>query len=259
MIAPQVRFSDLKVIGTSAEHYQDRLRERYLEGGAKGQRPTSVGLVAHALVLNGARDVEVWHGKTRQGKAWDAFRAEHEGKVLVNVSEWDAARAIAEAVERHPDAMAALDGARERELPEWTIAGRKCGGRPDVIGRSFITDLKTAHTSSPALFRGHSERMCYHAQLAWYLDGYAATGGKAKDAFIVAVEQRRPHVVTVFELTPRALEVGRKIYSLWFEQLRVCEESDSWPGYAQSRVELDVADGEELDLEYSDDEEEAAA
>jgi len=52
--------------------------------------------------------------------------------------------------------------------------------------------------------------------------------------------------VTVFKLTDKALEQGRKSLVLWTEQLRGCIESRHFPAYSQAVVDLDVPDGDEL-------------
>ena len=104
-----------------------------------------------------------------------------------------------------------------------------------------MVELKTARTANPDWFRRDALRMAYHAQLAWYADGLrAARLADVHHAFVVAVESAPPFPVVVFELTPEALEHGRKLCRLWLEQLLVCEQSDHWPGYAQSVVPLDV-------------------
>jgi hypothetical protein len=64
----------------------------------------------------------------------------------------------------------------------------------------------------------------------------------------------------VFKLTEQAVDMGRRLYRLWLEQLAGCIESNQWPGYAQSVVDFDVApvdeepfvligeDGEDIEL-----------
>jgi hypothetical protein len=40
----------------------------------------------------------------------------------------------------------------------------------------------------------------------------------------------------------------------WWEQLRVCEASDEWPGYTQSVVDFDI-DAMDMGLDEADDDE----
>lgn len=244
----EVRFSNLKHIGASAAHYR-----YHLEHDLGAKRATTVGTIAHSMVLGGVEPV-VYRGQdgkrpVRRGKAYEAFCAEHPGKVPLLPSEYDAAAGIARSLERHQIAMSLLEGERETELPHWWFGMRKCGGRPDVVNRDrFVTELKTGVTSDPSRFPRLGLRMAYHGQLSWYLDGNEARGGTAKDAFIVAVEQTPPYVVTPFKLTERALEFGRKLCSIWMNELLVCEEADQWPGYTLGTADFDCP---EPDLEFT--------
>ena len=239
----QIRFSDLKVIGQSPAHYHHRMTTE-----SPKKRAMSVGTVAHAMLLGGER-VEVYEGKRdARVKAWQEFEAAHADAVIVSPSEYAAAHGCAEAVRNHREAMALLEGEHEVELPEWDFAGRACGGRPDVVHPQRIVELKTTACADPFRFPRHATKMAYHAQLAWYLDGHASNGGQATDAWIVAVEQAPPHVVTVFQLRDRVLEFGRRLYVGWVETLRNCEDSGVWPGYSACAVPLDAPDD---DVEYT--------
>lgn len=244
-----VRFSNLKLLGTSPQHYKHRLdtsSETY-------KRPLSVGTAAHSMVLGG-EPVVMFPGKVRNGKAWEEFRAANEGATILIRSEYEAAKGMAKAVESCRAAVELLEGVRETELPTWTLSGRECGGRPDVRNARFITELKTGATSEPRRFQRLAMRMAYPAQLAWYLDGNKATGGTASEAFIVSVEATPPHPVTPMALTSRLLDMGRRTYRLWFEQLLLCESSDEWPGYVQDVIDFDLDDlDEELELSFAED------
>jgi hypothetical protein len=125
-----------------------------------------------------------------------------------------------------------------------------------VRGADYIVDLKTGETSDPRRFHWKVRTYAYHAAAAWYLDGLhrvhvAETGQPARiirDAFIVAVEQAPPHVVTVFKLTDHILDMGERLWRLWFEQLQVCEASGEFPPYSQAIVNLDLPDDEDIEL-----------
>ena len=122
--------------------------------------------------------------------------------------------------------------------PEWNIAGRECCGIPDAVGPSSIVDLKVTRDGSPGKFPWHARRMGWLGQLAWY--DYGLFEGKAINLSIVSVEDLAPHLVTVYRLTPDAAEMGHRIWRSHFERLRVCEDSDVWPGYSDCVVPLEV-------------------
>lgn len=243
-----VRFSNLHHMAESPAHYVHALYE-------DRQTPAMrLGKLLHALCLGG--DYVVFEGE-RRGNAWKEFQAANAGREIVTISELAAAKAMQAAVRRHPESRFLLEGHHEVEIT-WEIAGRRCMGHVDVVGGLHVTELKSGQTSRPGRFEWHALRMHYHAQLAWYLDALAATGRPRRDAYVLIVEARAPHVTTAFRVTDRALEEGRKTYRLWFEQLRSCEESGVWPGYCDAILPLDVPDddgglrltvgGEELEV-----------
>lgn len=229
-----LRFSRLKLMGRSPAHF-----------AASSQETTSamsVGTAAHSLILGGRRVVGYAEGKVRRGKEYDAWLADQNpDAIILTANEARDAHGMANAVTSTPDAMRVLEGDRE-ETVYWTdpMVG-PCRGTPDVRGRDFLTELKTGETSDPRKFQWQVIEYAYHAQLAWYLDGvYDETQPFVRTAYIVAVESKPPFVVTVFRVGERTIEQGRKLCRLWCERLKVCVDSDSWPGYSSAIVDLEL-------------------
>ncbi len=233
-----IRLSRLKRFAKSAAHF------------AYGTEPTGshldIGSAAHSMILGGVRVVS-FPGKVRNGKAWEQFQADNKGALILNRSEHAAASGMAKAIQSNTDAMYLLDGEREKTI-QWRNHGRLCRGTPDVRGNGFVTELKTGETSDPRQFAWKVVRFAYHAQLAWYSDGALLSGLDEPSAhYIVAVEAKPPHVVTVFRMTPKSIEQGRRLVRTWFEQLLNCEKTNEWPGYVQSVVDLDLPE-EDLEI-----------
>jgi hypothetical protein len=237
-----VRFSRLKAMARSPLHYWQSCQ--FADDDSLARR---LGSGVHALVFD--QPHAVFTGKVRRGKAWDAFKAAHDGKALMNTREHRKARAIADAILRHPVAHDLLFGAGAViEQPiDWSWLGRACSSRPDSIAAVRITDLKSTASSEPSEFTRQALRMHYHAQLAFYelakqwRDGVPA---EPRGHYLIAVEQKLPHAVTVFRLTQAALEVGMKLCRVWFERLLTCEKSNDWPEYVADVWPLDVPDDE---------------
>jgi hypothetical protein len=240
------RYSRLKLMGLSPAHYQAAtVEETYaMERGS----------AVHALVLE-TQEVIPYDKLTKAGKSaprtgeeFKKFEADHPGALILTAAEYPEACAQADTIRANRTAMRLLEGAREQEFA-WSFGKRACAGRPDVVARNFITELKTTASSSPTRFPWQARKLGYYGQLAWYADGLATTGRcAAEQLYIVASESRAPYVVTVFALTPAAVEQGRRSYRLWFEQLLACEAVNEWPGYCQSIVPLDVMDEPDLDF-----------
>ncbi|HNB58709.1 MAG TPA: PD-(D/E)XK nuclease-like domain-containing protein [Phycisphaerales bacterium] len=234
-----LRFSRLKLMGQSPAHY---LAQTPVESSA-----IDVGNAADSLILGDGPGVIGYHpGKKRSGKEWEAFEAEHSGKVILTATEYAKAQGMAEAVAKHSDATRLLTGAI-RKPRFWELLGYHCRGTPDVDAPDYLTDLKTGETSSPRKFPWKVRDFSYHAQLAWYQDGTELAGmGRRSECYIVAVEQAPPHVVTVFRINPHALDLGRRLYRVWLEHLKLCEESGRFPGYSDAIYDLDLPDPDEM-------------
>lgn len=246
MIAP-VRFSALKRIAQSPAHYR-----YHLEHPPEPTPAMRIGTVAHAVVLGAWRPYAIWSGGRRYGKEWDAFRAEHQGQDIYSAEEWAEGERIAAAVAADPVAAPLIARARWREQEvAFRIGSRRCGCRIDASGRGLVVELKTCREASPTRFPYQALRMGYYAQVAWQVDALdRRRRRRIREAYIIAVEQKPPHVVQVYEVTPASLDYGRRTYALWFERLLNCEASGEWPGYVQSVVPLEPP-GEAGDIALS--------
>jgi exodeoxyribonuclease VIII len=210
----------------------------------------AVGSAVHALVLEHGDGIVRFDG-TRRGKEWLAFQEAHSQETILTASEWEQAVQMAGAVTAHSRAAELLIGVHELAI-EWDIGDRECMGRLDSIRpEGAPVELKTAADASPRGFQRAAEKFDYFAQLAWYIDGQRAanpTAPDGDDAYIVAVESKPPYVVQTFAVSSHAINVGRRTYRLWLEQLAVCEASGEWPGYQESDVILDLPEDVELQI-----------
>lgn len=243
-----VRFSRLKRFAASALHYRHSLTEDW------NTPSLEFGRAGHAMVLGGA-EVIPYEG-IRRGKSWEQFFAEHEGKEILTVKDYDRCRRAADAVLACELARPFLVGKAEIAI-DWQMLGRKCSSRLDVLGDGFVTELKFCRSSHPERFKSQARWLAYPAQVAFYQDAAATLGRHCPRGIIIAVESQAPFPVTVLELTPRALEQGRRQVRAWFEQLLIAEAEDRWPPYAQSIVEFDAPE-DDPELQFADDDEEAA-
>ena len=231
-----VRFSNLKHMARSALHYWDAVQLDRQDTLAM-----RLGRGAHAMVLG--MPVVKWVGKTRNGKAWDAFKTRHADKEILNAKEWAASEGIANAIRRHPIAAPILfENTTLEEQIVWEFLGRKCTSRPDARrGSAMVCDLKTTQCAEPKKFERDSMYRGYNAQLAFYeMATEYLTGTAPSEVYVVAVESKRPYAITVLQLTDEARESGRRLCRLWFERLLVCEASNTWPAYVDAIAQLNV-------------------
>jgi hypothetical protein len=246
-----MRFSWLKAMGRSPAHCINAIRNEW-----EPSLSMRIGLGGHSLLLGGP-PIAVYPGKVRRGKEYDAFELEHANDIILSESEAETARAINDAVRANKLACQVLfgDGMIYERTIHWNWQGRAFRCTPDARSGRHIVDLKTTRDAEPERFLRDATRMGYHAQIALYaLAMEAETGRKPRDHYIVAVENKPPHCVTVLELTPRAIEQGDKLNREWMTRFLECERANNWPGYAESIVPFDVLDGLMDELIFEDDE-----
>lgn len=241
-----VNWSSLKHLGKSPEHYLHHLKHK---GSDSEERQR--GRVLHIAIFEPerlARDVIVYP-HVRNGKKWNDFKKAHDGKEIVTSRMWDVVTAIGNRARNHPMAVRYLAGGKAEHTVRWvyrspTIEGlpsfeMACKGRLDFIADAgALVDLKSTKDASPAGFGREVTRYEYHAQLAFYRDGYQAMTGVRLPVIIVAVEAAAPHVVQVYRVEEEELELGRERYELYLSQLRICREENKWPGYAEAEMSL---------------------
>lgn len=240
-----VRFSRLKAMSRSPMHYFHEVQE-----DRDDSLSMRIGRGAHAMLLG--LPVVRFEGKVRRGKEWEAFAAKNAGKEILNRKEWAEAEGMAGAVHKHKTAHDLLFGAgvQLEQTIEWELNGRKCTSRPDAHrGSDLLIDLKSTRCSEPRKFSRDASFMGYHAQFSFYGEAIRAATGKAPtDNYVVAVENKKPYVVTVLEVPARTIAEGEKCWRIWWEQLHVCESSNEWPGYTQAIEQFDIADSGDLTL-----------
>lgn len=200
----------------------------------------------HALVLepdNFAAQFSVFDG-TRRGKAYDEHVVAHPGTTVLTVAEYDDAHLTASSVRSNPIVRELMaDGAPEVSMT-WTddATGLPCKGRADWIGSAGILDLKTCGTVNERGVASLVARNLWHAQLANYVSGYAANGGKRPACFIIAAEGRGCRDVAVYQLDrgipDGALHVGDGIRAGLMARLAECVRLNHWPGRHESIVPL---------------------
>jgi hypothetical protein len=232
-----VRFSRLKTLGQSAAHYLLAAQEHDLDSVA-----IRMGAGFHATLFGTAQVVR--YDDRRAGKAWDAFRAEHDGDVILNAKEHDTTMAMVDRVRRHPRAMYLLfdDTILEKTI-EWTFAGRACRSTPDARrpgAGGWCVDLKSTRCAEPRWFSKEIVNRAYHAQLAFYEDAIATIDERPVESYIVAVENVEPHCVTVVRITEEARQHAQKMNRQWWERLLAAEAANYYGEYVEADIDLEL-------------------
>ncbi len=208
------------------------------------RRAFDLGHAAHRMILGEGLDFVVIEHTDYRTKEAQRLQAEAHaaGTTPILRHEYEAVRAMAAAVRSHPlaSALIQVDNGKPEQSLFWVDdeTGVPCRARLDwmrtpIPGRRQIAvDVKTTVSAEPGYLRKAVHNHGYHQQQAWYIDGIRAVGLAEDVAFLfVFVEKTPPHLVTVVELDPDAVRIGRELNRRAIEVFRDCTASGIWPSY----------------------------
>lgn len=168
------------------------------------------------------------------------------GRELVKRKEWDEALRIRDRIHSHPTLreMLAPVGLRT-EASFWWIddaTGLLCRGRADGLREDWgvVLDLKSTTDASPDGFSRSVAEYRYHWQQAHYETGLAATWREPRAFFFIAVEKVEPYSVAIYELDPRAVDLGRREVREQMVAWAECKRTGIWPGFPVEPQPLDL-------------------
>lgn len=175
--------------------------------------------------------------RTKAGRAErDAFKAAHPGAVILTVDQLATAKAVRDAVYRHPVAAKLFRGGRAEQSffaidPETgeLVKCRTDYFRPEA---GMIVDLKSCDDASPAGFGKSVANYRYHLQPPWYQDVLEALYGEAPPYWVfVAVEKVPPYKIGVYFPTLEDIALGRRQARRDFLRILECKRTGNWPDY----------------------------
>lgn len=236
-----INFSRLKWMAISPLHFAWACLSREWDDDDAEKPPyLRSGSASHCLTLEPENfaDRFVVYPKRRQGKAFEAFKAEHEGLTILSTKEIEAAQGIANGIRRSRAVRRILmqPKAHVEKRIYWRDkeTGIDLAGTPDVRGVD-LGDLKGSGLK-PHRFVSWAVDAGYPSQLAMYGDGSEAIGHEIRDSYLLYVESSQPHDSFPYHLGNDALDYGRRTYRGWLRKLATCLESGQWPGRASEPV-----------------------
>ena len=188
-----------------------------------------------------------WNWNANYCKEWK--RSKPENKQIIKLCDFSRASIIVNTIKSHPEAGKWLYEASYQVSMVWidkdTDLG--CMGRIDTLrANERIIDLKITNNPHPSNFSRIINNFLYHAQGAFYHDGYIlAQGGKLEDGpsipfSIIAVEDQPPHDVVCYNLGPESFECGRIIYKTALDRYKEYIENEEYAGYSNIAEEIEI-------------------
>lgn len=239
-----VSWSDLSYVRTSPLAYRENLLN------PKPATPTmQLGSAIHAAALEPelfAATYAVFDGR-RGTKAHEEWQVEHPGMIDLKPDEWEACEGAARAIHK------GIQGRQARRIMRfckcevtlrWDDPATRirCRARPDLVGPGLLADLKTTASVDEHTFSRLAGDLGYHGKMAFACMGLSAVGRYPESVFLIAVEQKPPHDVGVFELDEETRERSERDVAHYLSRLQECRRRRRWPGRYENPVRLDVAE-----------------
>lgn len=218
------------------------------------------GHAAHRLVLGAGEDLRVidapdWKTKAAQN---EKAAARAEGFVPLLPQDMAKAKAMADAVRRHPLASALFQGGRPEQSLFWNdaVTGIARRARLDWLSdpresRLIVADYKTTTSVDLDDIERSVYEWGYNVQNVQYTDAVRALGLGGEDTVMVFVFQMKtpPFLIRVVQLEQMALKIGRAKIRAAIDTYRDCMSTGVWPGYDDIAYAALPAWGEKKDSE----------
>lgn len=207
------------------------------------------GTLVHDFILLEQKVIQApkLNMRTNDGKAeFAALQAEalRQGAVLVTEEEHAALCAIRDSLHSVPAVCEVLSSTRTLKEVSGYVTLNSCAAkiRPDIRdpAAGVIWDLKTCADASPEGFQRDAWKWGYHIQAAWYLSVATLIEPWNYHSFrFIAVENKAPYAVAIYEASPAFLEAGATAVSRALTTFEECLKNKRWPGFSDEVRELD--------------------
>jgi hypothetical protein len=154
--------------------------------------------------------------RTKANREWlNAFKEQHEGKCILEDSEFIEVQGMIDSIKKKPDAIKWLDDAQYEHIALAKIAGVPVKSKGDIIknGNEWAIDIKTSSDASIEGFKESCAKYGYYRQAGMYSKMFNVK----RFAFLV-VEKKAPYKVAFYEVSQEKLEQG------WKETLDLIEK-----------------------------------
>jgi hypothetical protein len=229
-------YSQLKAFAKSPNHYLAYLQEEFEPTPAM-----TLGSALHSQLLTPGLFLDqyaVAQKHDRRTKAGKAAAEEQdkllEGKTVITPEQMDTIQKIVSAVLLNRHAQAVLQQAQGFEVEKFgVIHGERFKAIADMVGDTWVADLKTCADASPEGFMRAAHNLDYHLQAAIYRAVFGVS-----EFYWIAVETSAPFNVQVYKQSEEAkLFSDRRLYNL----IQAYQRWDGNPqGYSSQILSLDL-------------------
>lgn len=211
----------------------------------------ALGKITHRMILepDTVGEIVVWGKedwqKVRNGKKWEDFQAEHEGKTILTSKDYDAVLSMSGyALDNKPIRHYAYAPGRTEVSMFWVHpgTGKRYKARLDKLivdgDKRCIPDLKTTRDSRPWKFGMQAHSLGYVIKMAHYWNGYRILTGIEPAMKFLAIESKAPHESVVYDIPRDLIVSGLEELDELIWKIAECEKTNTWPPQEQYEVEL---------------------
>ncbi|MGJ5032255.1 PD-(D/E)XK nuclease-like domain-containing protein [Bradyrhizobium sp. HKCCYLS2038] len=227
---------------------ETRSPAHYKFGLRKETKPFDFGHACHLAILqpNEFEQMVVRGPEDRRGNKWKdvAEICKVDKKLLLTSGDYDGVLTVRDTVHADPWVNSIITGGDGvNEASGYWIdqdTGELCRCRPDRYRRDLklILDVKTAASAHPDAFAKSVVNYGYHAQEAFYTDGWQACGQQVDAFAFLSFEKEPPYAFAVYELPPSIVEEGRAVMRKALNTYADCRKANRWPSYGEGVQEL---------------------
>jgi len=217
----------------------------HLKAAIDGMRTVKVtddmllGSALHVTFLEpelAATRVVKWEGERRAGKEWEAFKAEHAGKIILTDGNYTKLVGMVRSLRRHPEVKRWQNRIEHVELSAvGDIGGVRFKGRCDALTPDPLVDLKKVSSGDLGNFTRTVLNFGYHMQAFIYSRLFK------RDRFMfITVEDAPPYDVVPYELSPAFIRHGEREVNVLIARYKWCSERNEWPGRSDDVIQLEI-------------------
>lgn len=196
--------------------------------------------------IGSKKEKKPWNNNSVTCKDWKIHQ-EESGLEIITTESLETARAQMRSIQRHPDAMRIVRGAKPQiAFRHKTRYGFDSKGLIDFVPEEddMLADLKTCEPSaleSRRSLQRHIFDWGYHIQAGGYCEGYSIASGSERTRFkFIFVTSKPPFRVAVIELPLVAILFGADRYRAGLHLFGGCIQNDLWPGLWDREMEMDI-------------------
>lgn len=218
------------------------------EDSTQAKAAKDFGSACHIAILEPETfEKRVYRGPAdRRGNKWTDAGAycDSTGQILLIASAYDDVLAMRDAVHANAWINSIITGGKPEVEPSGyfidPVTSELCRCRPDLwrADLGIMLDLKSTISARADDFARSVINYGYHAQEAFYSDGWQTLGRAVNGFVFLAWEKKLPFAFGVYELPPSIVEEGRAIVRKALDTYAECRKADRWPAYGDGVQEL---------------------